>query len=229
MYKKLIIPAMVAMGSLSAPAVAQDSEEFAVSANVAFTNDYRFRGVSLSNNSFAVQGGFDVEHSSGLYVGTWASNVSIPGEGDTELDLYGGYGGEVGGLGFDVGAIYYAYPETDDFNYYELYGSLTGELGLVEVTGGLAYVPEQDNTGDEDNIYIYVDSGVPIGDSGASFGVHVGYEDGAFGDEKIDYAVSIGTSAAGLDFSFAWVGTEFEGTGDDTTDDALVVTVGKSF
>jgi uncharacterized protein (TIGR02001 family) len=48
------------------------SAEWAGSANVALTSDYVFRGVSQTDEDPAIQGGFDVSHDSGLYIGTWA-------------------------------------------------------------------------------------------------------------------------------------------------------------
>src|SRR5690606_23263293 len=49
--------------------------EFSLSANMALTTQYRFRGIMQSNNKPAVQGGFDVSHSSGLYLGNWNSSI----------------------------------------------------------------------------------------------------------------------------------------------------------
>ena len=71
--------ALLSMG-IAAPAMAQSEEEeetgpVTVSANVALTTDYRFRGVSLSAGDPAIQGGIDVGHESGFYVGTWASSI----------------------------------------------------------------------------------------------------------------------------------------------------------
>ena len=40
------------------------------SANVAFTNDYIWRGMTQSNGT-AIQGGFDYESESGFYAGIW--------------------------------------------------------------------------------------------------------------------------------------------------------------
>ena len=65
----------------------------------------------------AIQGGFDVEHSSGLYAGTWASNVDWTTAGDDpymdknsiEVDVYAGWAGDLelpfGGIGFDIGVL----------------------------------------------------------------------------------------------------------------------------
>ena len=85
---------------VATPALAQDGAEVAgsgltVSGNAAIVTDYRFRGVSLSGGDFAIQGGVDVAHDSGFYVGTWGSSIDA-GEafGEMELDVYGGWSGE---------------------------------------------------------------------------------------------------------------------------------------
>jgi uncharacterized protein (TIGR02001 family) len=44
-------------------------DEFSFSANVGLYTDYIFRGYTQTQNEPAIQGGFDVEHSSGLYAG----------------------------------------------------------------------------------------------------------------------------------------------------------------
>ena len=45
------------------------------SANVAFTTDYIWRGMTQSDGP-AIQGGFDFESDSGFYAGIWGSNVN---------------------------------------------------------------------------------------------------------------------------------------------------------
>ena len=68
--RKLLLAAAVAI-TLAAPAAYAQ-----FSANIGAVTDYRFRGVSQTKNSLALQGGLDYAHSSGLYVGTWLSTVS---------------------------------------------------------------------------------------------------------------------------------------------------------
>ena len=42
-----------------------------------------------------------------------------------EMDLYAGFGGTAGEIDYDVGYIYYAYPDAaDDIGFGEVYGSL---------------------------------------------------------------------------------------------------------
>lgn len=113
--KKTIIA--LSLAALSLPALAQDKKapepDFTISGNFGITSDYRFRGISQSDNRPAVQGGVDFAHKSGFYVGNWNSSVSswtAPRGAGIEMDLYGGFKTEILGLGLDLGAIYYYYP-----------------------------------------------------------------------------------------------------------------------
>lgn len=113
--------------SIFAQAQAQEVEW---SGNVTLTTDYVFRGVSQTNEDFALQGGFDLAVG-GFYAGTWASNVDFEDDTDTnlEIDFYAGYTGALTEqISFDVGAVYYAYPDSSD-----------SDLDLFEIYGGLGY------------------------------------------------------------------------------------------
>ena len=115
---------LAALGLLAA-ATAANAE---VSSTWTLTNDYDFRGFSQSAKDPAVQASLDYAHDSGWYVGAWASNVDFGEDADVdyEVDLYTGFsGGAEDGLGWDVGVVYYTYPDESDFNYLEAYGSLT--------------------------------------------------------------------------------------------------------
>ena len=100
---------------------------FEYSANVALTSDYVWRGYTQTDEGFATQGGFDINHETGIYVGTWGSNVKFledntvePSDrADVELDLYLGYGGELDhGVSYDVQVTRYMYPGSgSDLNY----------------------------------------------------------------------------------------------------------------
>jgi uncharacterized protein (TIGR02001 family) len=118
-YLTLSAIALAAAATLTSGTVLAQAKpatpEFTVTGNFGVTSDYRFRGLQQTDGDPAFQGGFDVAHSSGLYVGTWGSNVSswAAGPGTStklEIDLYGGYKTEVSGVGVDVGAIAYMYP-----------------------------------------------------------------------------------------------------------------------
>jgi uncharacterized protein (TIGR02001 family) len=109
--------------------------------NVSLTSQYVFRGLTQTNRKPAIQGGFDYGHSSGLYAGLWASNVSwVDDAAETagadvssslEIDIYAGYKGSItSDIGFDVGVLHYNYPGSypDGWvkpNTTELYGALS--------------------------------------------------------------------------------------------------------
>ncbi|MEO8670824.1 MAG: TorF family putative porin [Tahibacter sp.] len=87
---------------------------------LALTNDYVFRGLSQTNRDPALQGGVEYSHASGWYVGAWGSNVSwlsdvstssAPVSSSLELDLYGGWRGNVSdSVKLDAGLYTYYYP-----------------------------------------------------------------------------------------------------------------------
>ncbi len=108
------LPGMMVVHSADAADAAEAASPHTFTGNVSLVSDYRFRGISQTYKQPAVQGGFDYSHASGLYLGTWASNVSgnqyANGAG-MEWDFYGGYKWEAAkDLNLDVGLLYYYYP-----------------------------------------------------------------------------------------------------------------------
>ena len=122
MCKTVIASALIAASVLPALARAADAApapEHTFTSNVTLASEYIYRGIGQTNRKPAIQGGFDYAHSSGLYAGVWASNVSwlsdqAPNVGkisnSIEMDFYGGYKGAVGDFGYDVGLLQYYYP-----------------------------------------------------------------------------------------------------------------------
>jgi uncharacterized protein (TIGR02001 family) len=125
--RKLIIVGLLAASVLPGAAFAQDVSKpaepakapeppkapYTLTANVYLVSDYLFRGLTQTWGKPAIQGGADFVHDSGLYLGTWASNVSgnqFAG-GSMEWDLYGGYNYKLND-DFTIGAglYYYYYP-----------------------------------------------------------------------------------------------------------------------
>ena len=232
---------------LAAPSMAhaQETEEagpVTVSANVALTTDYRFRGVSLSGGDPAVQGGIDVGHESGFYVGTWASSIDGgDAYGELELDVYGGWSGDVAeGVTLDVGLLYYLYPSESlglDTDYFEPYASVGFTFGPAEATVGAAYAWEQDSLGGEDNLYVYTDLGFSLPSTPISLTAHLGYTDGVLAppllagdadDSGLDWSLGASYTAGSLEFGVSYVGVEGPSI-DGFTDDAIVGTVSASF
>lgn len=205
MLKLASISAVISAMAMSAPAFAQETAEEAsgpvtLTGGVAVVSDYRFRGVSLSGKDFAVQPYLTVKHESGLYVGAWGSNLSENDGDDVEVDLYAGFaGGE--DLTYDIGATYYLYPGVSSLNYLELTGKLGSTFGPATVGVQLSYVPSQDNTGNDDNIYLGTNATIALPNSPMSIVGSIGIEDGAFtaGKEKLDW--TLGLTAAVSDFT----------------------------
>ena len=138
----LVLSLSLAAGLSPLSATAQDKaaekdakSPWALTGNLTFASEYRYRGIAQSNGKPALQGGFDLANSNGIYVGTWASNVNwLADQGGVsnslEWDLYGGHKGSVGDLSYDVGGLYYYYPGKypsgfTNPNTLEIYGALT--------------------------------------------------------------------------------------------------------
>jgi uncharacterized protein (TIGR02001 family) len=229
----------------AAPAFAEDedttsSSGLTVTGNAAVVTDYRFRGVSLSAGDFAIQGGFDIAHTSGFYVGTWASSIQggTP-YGEMELDVYGGWTGEVApGVTVDAGLLYYLYPTGDvpgfDTDYFEPYASISTSLGPVSATAGVAYAWKQDSLGNNDNLYLYTDFNLGVPNTPVTLTAHAGYTDGVLAppllsgtgdDSGFDWSIGATTKVIGnLTAGVTYVGTEGPNI-DGFTDDALVGTL----
>jgi uncharacterized protein (TIGR02001 family) len=141
--KKIIIASAIAgifAGQAAYAADAAPASDHAVSFNVGVTNDYRFRGISQTRMKPAISAGADYTNNpTGLYVGTWASNIEwikdSGGDATVELDLYGGKRGEINGVSYDVGLIRYYYPS----NKFHLAGYPSANT--TEAYGQLGYGP----------------------------------------------------------------------------------------
>ncbi|MGH1349893.1 MAG: TorF family putative porin [Methyloligellaceae bacterium] len=98
-------------GDLMAPPAQKSA--CGLSANVALTNDYIFRGVTQTDGDAAVQGGVDA--SCGIfYAGVWGSNVDFGDDTTVEVDFYAGIKPVYKGITFDLGVIVYAYDDADE-------------------------------------------------------------------------------------------------------------------
>jgi uncharacterized protein (TIGR02001 family) len=224
--KKIIGVAMLASAAMSGAANAE------VSGNVALVTDYVFRGVSLSDNGPAVQGGFDwTSASEAFYAGVWGSSLSA----GMELDVYAGWTPSTGPINWDLGAIGYFYPGADDdgaeFDYAELMAA--GSVAATEqlnVGGAVFYAPE--NYGDTgDALYLEINGSWTVSDQlafSAAFGNQsIEDPDGAPGGaEDDDYNTwNIGGSYALHGFT---LDLRYHDTDIDEDDDIAAFTTGES-
>lgn len=217
MRKSLLSLAALSTAAVAAPAFAQDeaaASPITISGEAAVVSDYRFRGLSLSNEDFAIQGSITASHESGLYLGTWGSSLtdSDPNDfGAVEIDIYGGYSTQLTeALSADVGVTYYLYPNSaaGDYDYVELYGSLGTTFGPLEASVGAAYAPDQDAYAEA--LYLWLDGGVGIPDTPISLTAHVGHTaaDVAEDNDYLDWSLGASVSYDALTFGVSYVDTD---------------------
>lgn len=121
-----------------------------VSAYVAVTNDYRYRGVSQDGQEFTPQGSLNWSGPDGFYAGTWLSKVNwdIPKNNPSfEADFYAGKHTDLDGTDLNVEAYYYSYPDYNPFggpkaSYYETIVQLQHVFGPLTLTVTGANSPE---------------------------------------------------------------------------------------
>jgi uncharacterized protein (TIGR02001 family) len=214
MARKTLAALAVAVAATSgalAPAVSQAQLAF----NVGAVTDYRYRGISQSKLRPALQGGADYAIG-GFYVGVWASTIKwieeAGGDGKVEIDLYGGYKGEITkGLTYDVGVLRYQYPGNDlptSANTTEIYGAMTYGPATVKylhvVSDGLFGSPDSQN-----GYYLDLAATFEIAD-GWMLTPHVGrqrYEGPNSGAASYwDYALTVSKDFSGLVPSLAVIG-----------------------
>jgi uncharacterized protein (TIGR02001 family) len=141
----------------AAPALAQ---EVSITGNMALVSDYQWRNVTQTNYDATIQGGLDLTVDNGLYAGAWASGVDFNNGTDSnlEVDLYGGFRFDLAGVAADVGAIYYAYPDSGpvDIDFWEIYGKLSKTFDKITIGGSLNFDP------DNENIYADIGAGFAV-------------------------------------------------------------------
>ena len=201
------------IGALMVPLTAIHAEEaapaedsgFSFSANVGLFSDYIWRGQSQTQRQPALQGGFDVEHSSGFYAGVWASNVEwttdsgAMSDNSLEIDGYAGYAFDVGGVGLDVGVLQYWYPGDQvagqpDTDATEVYAGISYDFGLFSAgyTGYYTISDEAWAVANADGT-MYHDFSVEaaIGDTPITVSAHYGIFDFDTGTDWNDWKVNV--------------------------------------
>ena len=125
-------PAMIAGALLPfAPAVASADDtpaaDYAFATKVGLWSEYEYRGISQTSENPALQLNLDYTHKSGLYLGTFLSNIKwlkdtaeangFGTSANLEWDIYGGYRWEfVKDWTLDVGYLRYEYPSSGSFH-----------------------------------------------------------------------------------------------------------------
>jgi uncharacterized protein (TIGR02001 family) len=187
MKKAITTIAMTTLLATSAISFQASATE-GLSANVAATSNYLWRGLEQTGGDAAISGGIDYASTSGFYVGTWVSNASW-GDMSTELDIYGGFGAEINdSMSYDVGFIYYGYPDSTsgDADFSEIYGSFT----FTALTVGVAVLTSAEGADAGDSIYASADYALALSNE-AELAFHLGSYSGDFSTDSIDFGVSL--------------------------------------
>jgi uncharacterized protein (TIGR02001 family) len=228
--------------------------------NIGVASDYRYRGISQSRLKPALQGGADYSNGP-VYFGTWASTIDWikdagtiagvdTGSANLEVDLYGGYKGEISkDLTYDIGGLYYWYPSNKYNNIpgsskadtFEIYGALTFGVFTAKYShsltnlfgaGGSGGAPDSKGSG-----YLDLSANFDLGD-GYTLTPHYGHQGvHNYGAASYnDYSLTLGKDfGAGVSGTVAVVGTDadkslyFTPEGKFTGKNALVLGVKFTF
>ena len=196
--KKLLGLAMLASAAtVGTTGVA--AAEGTVTANVAMTSNYVWRGITQSDGEFAVQGGAD--YTNGMfYAGAWASSVDDFGaDASAELDLYAGVTPTLGPVTFDLGVVGYFYPGADDLDFFELKAGASISPTEALSLGAVAFATDEfGGDGGDEALYLEANAAFALSDA-------VGIS-GAVGNQEVgddDYTTwNIGASYAFHGFGF---------------------------
>jgi uncharacterized protein (TIGR02001 family) len=194
----------IAQAQAPAAPAAAPTPEHTFTGNVGLFSEYLFRGIAQTAGNPALQGGFDYAHSSGLYLGTWASNVSwledfgLYTRSSMEWDFYGGYKGSFADdWTYDVGVLYYYYPGTANpgvpkANTFEGYAGIGWKWLSAKWSYSFQdYFGAQPNGNKSDGTwYLDFSAAYPVGETGFTLLAHYGILDvknDLSGSAKIGY------------------------------------------
>lgn len=219
--------ASLAVAAAAVSAVATPSPSQAADSPVAFNagavTDYRYRGISQTRLKPALQGGLDFT-ADGFYLGAWASTIKWVkdggGDANVEIDLYGGYKGEIAkDLAYDVGVLTYQYPSNGlnpSANTTEIYGALTAgpiTAKYSRSTTNLFGFAKSKGSG-------YLDISATFDVGGFAVTPHIGRQtvknSGAF--SYTDYSLAVSKEISGVTWSATLVDTStsaYTGAGKD--------------
>ncbi|RRS31611.1 MAG: hypothetical protein P794_03570 [Epsilonproteobacteria bacterium (ex Lamellibrachia satsuma)] len=208
--------------TVTAEAPASESD-LAISANLAITSNYVWRGMTQTSNAPAVQGGIDLEYK-GFYLGTWGSNVDFNTASDNSLeaDFYAGYKNEIAGIGFDIGYILYTYPNSGasiSDNPDELYLGLSKDFGMVGVNGKYSYALDDFNTD-------YWEIG---GDVELPMELTFAASYGDYKDVGTNYIVSLSKEIGKFELNVAYTNFDADAASGFDDEDHVVATISTSF
>lgn len=223
--KTILSTAMIGLMSGSAFA-GEKFGDFELSGTMAVVSDYVWRGVSQTYKKPAIQGGFELSHAIGAYLGTSLSNVRFVPKGAVsdgasfEADYYGGFRYEyMKGNTVDAGVFHYTYPgAVTKYDFTEFYVKANYDF----LTAGYYYTNEYFNEGGKAHYFtVGASYPLPVPESlGLLKDITVSANIGRsqFTDNKsndyTDWSVGLSKDIAGLSFALTYTDTNVDSAKD---------------
>jgi len=208
--------------------------------NFAVTTDYRFRGISQSDNDPALQGSVEYADPSGFFANVWASTIDFSPFGDpdasVEVDLTAGYRHAFSeATEGTIKLVYYWYPDSDidDVDYVEIIAGLTHDLGEVSLSGEIAYSPEYSG-GTGDALALIGGVTVPIVpkwwefNKGIEASAHLGHQSFDAGADYTFWDLGVSAGVDNFTFDVRYHDTDIDGC-TDICDGGIVLTASVGF
>jgi uncharacterized protein (TIGR02001 family) len=205
----LLVIVLASLVAAASPAYANEDSvaPFEVGLLVTALSDYRFRGVSYSNGKPAIQPMLTVSHKSGIYALVFASNIAEYGGSNVEVDAGFGYSKQIGKVTADVSLLGYIYPGGTNTNFVEIFSSLSMPVGPGSAKLNASYSPKQKNLGDQDNLYVGMSGTLPLASTPFTLNASIGLENGAFGDNKVDWTFGVDVPVKGFTAGIKYMDT----------------------
>lgn len=246
--------AVIALSSMAvAPAHAEGGIFDNLTGSVAITSDYRYRGISQSDEEAALQASLEWSHDSGVYLGAWASSVEFldaPRDTWAEIDLYVGYAAALSEqTTWNVQATYYWYPDSSipagpDYDYWEFAAGIQHTIDKITLSGTAAYTPDN-FAGTGDGFYVGGGAAYQILDW-LSADAGVGYQwiddESTFGvPDYMNWTVGVTATLDILSIDVRYIDTDVElgdglegggavgATSAEWSDDTVVATISLNF
>lgn len=213
MHRKLFITACVA--SMAMPAGAQVMQRQLGDFELKLANSptrSMAQGLVQPGQANSAQGGLDITHGSGWYVGSWTSNLEQ--EKPLEIDSYAGFKHPLGNgkLGYELGTLRYTRPDQPDFDSQALYGGLS----VFGSRLGAAYSSQNGRS----TTTLFTDLGlqpdvgfdVTFKYSSYNLAAPVGVGNGGSVSEFGDWSVNLSRPLLGIDLNFSYSGSSLTGS-----------------
>lgn len=211
------------------------------------TTNYMYRGITNSDNDPVIQAELDYGYTPlGFYAFVWGTNIDFDdGDSHVEIDYGAGFSGAFDNdLEWDLGLVYYHYPDSDiepDYDYFEAYAGLTytfENVPLSPTLGGLFWYTPEFFAEDGDASYIEGNLSLNLPYDFA-LSLHAGYQNvdgdktsGPNGFDYADYLIGLSKEIIGfnIDLNFTNTIDQTDACGDTNACDGTVFfTLSKDF